>query len=44
MTTVLVDPELTDDQRRERMFHGDLVVYSAVPEVAAFVAHARAML
>lgn len=43
MTVVHVDSPLSDDQRRARLFAGDLFVHSATPRSMALVAFAREM-
>ncbi len=44
MSPVLFDPTLEDDQRREALFAGDLLVYSPSPAARALCAFARTML
>jgi hypothetical protein len=41
MVTVHVDPTFDDDERRRRLFAGDVVLYTNVAEVAAFAAFTR---
>ncbi len=41
MTTVLSNPDITDDERRTRLYSGQVLVYSASPESLALVEHAR---
>ena len=41
MTTVLSNPDITDDERRTRLYGGQVMVYSASPESLALVEHAR---
>ncbi len=41
MTTVLFNPDITDDERRARLYNGQVLVYSASPESLALVDHAR---
>ena len=41
MTTVLSNPDITDDERRARLYSGQVLVYSASPESLALVEHAR---
>jgi hypothetical protein len=43
-TTVYVDPTHDDAWSRDRLYDGQLVVYSARPSIAAIVDHARVML
>jgi hypothetical protein len=44
MGAVLFDPELADDQRREALFAGDLLVHAPSPATRALSGFARAML
>jgi len=41
VANVHVDPSFDDCERRSRLYSGDLVVYTQVPEVAAFAEFAR---
>lgn len=41
MVNVHIDPSFDDDERRRRLFAGDVIVYTALPEVAAFAAFTR---
>ena len=41
MTTVLFNPDITDDERRTRLYGGQVLVISASPESLALVEHAR---
>lgn len=41
MVNVHVDPAFDDAERRRRIYAGDILVYSRVPEVAAFAAFTR---
>ena len=41
MTTVLTNPDIADDERRTRLYSGQVLVYSASPESLALVGHAR---
>ncbi|HEY7224983.1 MAG TPA: hypothetical protein VH561_15520 [Micromonosporaceae bacterium] len=43
MTVVYFDSPLSDDERREKLFAGDLFVYSPTPATKALVAFARQM-
>jgi hypothetical protein len=43
MTVIYFDSPLADDERRERIFQGDLFVYSPTPHSMALVAFAREM-
>ncbi len=44
MTTVLFNQKLSDDERRTRLYDGQVLVYSASPESLALVEHARSMI
>ena len=44
MSPVLFDPMLPDDQRREALFAGDLLVFSSGRAATALCAFARGML
>ncbi|GAA4556726.1 hypothetical protein [Pseudonocardia xishanensis] len=44
MVDVHIDPQFDDEQRRERLFAGDVVVYTHVPEIAAFAEFARELI
>ena len=44
MTTVLSNPAITDDERRRRLYAGQVMVYSASPASLALVEHARRMI
>lgn len=41
MTTILTNPDITDDERRSRLYRGQVLLYSASPESLALVEHAR---
>lgn len=41
MVNVHIDPSFDDEERRHRLFSGDVIVYSKVAEVADFAAFAR---
>lgn len=41
MTTILFNPDATDDERRARLYSGQVLVYGASPESLALVQHAR---
>jgi hypothetical protein len=43
MTNVYFDPEMDDDRRRERLYAGDIFVYSATAATKTLVGHARDM-
>ena len=43
MVNVHIDPTFDDDERRRRIFAGDIVVYTHVRELAAFAAFARTL-
>ena len=44
MTTVFSNPAITDDERRRRLYAGQVMVYSASPASLALVEHARRMI
>ena len=44
MDSVYIDPLMTDDQRREALYRGQLLVYSATPSSKALVDFTRGML
>ncbi len=44
MNSVYFDAPMNDDERREALYHGQLLVYSPTPSSLAFVEFARAML
>jgi hypothetical protein len=44
MANVHVDPVFDDAERRRRLFDGDVLVHTHVPEVAAFAAYTREMI
>ena len=44
MVNVHIDPDFDDVERRRRLYGGDVIVYSHVPEVAAFAAFTREMI
>lgn len=44
MSTVHIDPLFDDEERRRRLFAGELIVYTSVPEVAAFASFARGLI
>ena len=44
MAAVYFDPEFTDDERRRRLYAGDIIILSATPASKALVAFAREML
>jgi hypothetical protein len=41
VTTVLFNPNISDDERRTRLYSGQVLVYAALPESLALVEHAR---
>ena len=43
-SSVYIDPELSDEERRQRLYAGDIVVLSPTPATRALVSLARAML
>jgi hypothetical protein len=44
MNSIYLDAPMTDDARREALYRGQLLVYSATPSSTAFVEFARGML
>ena len=44
MVNVHIDPAFDDAERRRRLYGGDVLVYTHVPEVAAFAAYTREMI
>ena len=44
MVNVHIDPAFDDAERRRRLYSGDVLVYTDVPEVAAFAAYTRDMI
>ena len=44
MTSVIVDPHCTDDERRQALYTGDIFVYTQSPAIQAFVGFTRAMI
>ena len=44
MASVYIDPELSDDARRERLYAGDIIILSATSGTQALVSLARGML
>lgn len=44
MVNVHIDPAFDDEQRRQRIFAGDVIVYTNVPEVAEFAAFTRGLI
>jgi hypothetical protein len=43
MVNVHIDPSFDDDERRRRLFGGDVIVYTHVPEIAAFAEFTRGL-
>jgi hypothetical protein len=43
MTSIIVDPRITDEQRRHRLYDGDIVVHTWSAAIHAFVEFARGM-
>jgi len=41
MANVHIDPSFDDEERRRRLFAGDVIVYTQIPEVQAFAAFTR---
>ncbi|MEN3303695.1 hypothetical protein [Pseudonocardia sp.] len=44
MANVHIDPDYTDEERRRRLFAGDVVVYTHVPAIAEFAEFTRDMI
>ena len=44
MTTVFTNPAINDDERRDRIYSGQVLVYSASPESTALIEHARGLI
>ena len=44
MVNVHIDPAFDDGERRRRLFGGDVLIYTQVPEIAAFAAYTREMI
>lgn len=44
MTSIFFDSTLTDEQRRDRLYNGELFVYSVIPSAKAFAEFAREMI
>lgn len=44
MTTVLFNPDITDDERRARLYSGHVLVYPASPQSLALVQHAASLI
>jgi hypothetical protein len=44
MTTVFFNPDITDEERRNRLYGGQVLVYGASPESLAFITHARQLI
>ncbi len=44
MVNVYIDPTFDDGERRRRLFAGDVIVYTHVPEIDAFAAFARELI
>ena len=44
MTTVFFNPSITDEERRNRLYGGQVLVYGASPESLAFITHARELI
>ena len=41
MTTIFTNPDITDDERRARIYDGHVLLHSASPESLALIEHAR---
>ena len=44
MASVYFDPEMSDGERRERLYAGDIIILSPTPGTVALVSLARKML
>jgi hypothetical protein len=44
MLSVYFDPDLSDDRRREKLYAGDIIIFSPTPGTTALVSLARKML
>ena len=44
MTSVIVDPARTDDERRHALYSGDIFVHTHSPAIQAFVSFTRGMI
>jgi hypothetical protein len=44
MATVHIDPIFDDATRRQRLFQGDVIIYTRVPEILAYVEFTRALI
>jgi hypothetical protein len=44
MAIVHIDPNFDDTERRQRLFHGDVIIYSQLPEITAFAAFTRELI
>ncbi|MGH3876916.1 MAG: hypothetical protein ACRDSK_07740 [Actinophytocola sp.] len=44
MVNVHIDPSFDDEERRRRLFAGDVIVYTHVPEIAAFAEFTRGLI
>jgi hypothetical protein len=44
MLSVYFDPDLSDDRRREKLYAGDIIIFSPTPGATALVSLARKML
>jgi hypothetical protein len=44
MATVHIDPPFDDEERRRRLFAGELIVFTSVPEVAAFATFTQGLI
>jgi len=41
VTTIFTNPDITDDERRARIYDGHVLLHSASPESLALIEHAR---
>ena len=44
MTSIFFDPQISDDERRQGLYNGDLFVHSATPNSTALIQHARELI
>src|ERR1700750_2962294 len=44
MATVHIDPTFDDEIRRQRLFQGDVIIYTRVPEILAYVEFTRSLI
>ena len=44
MIGLILNPAHADEQRRERVFKGDILIYNGLPGLMALVEHSKAMI